>query len=108
MWLNLSYNKDVVKPHVKELLIMNEILTTLFLSNPYLPGQVCDFCNQLPEFRKAEQDYNAAAAKLRARLGYAEFEAFEETLNWHIARYAHAYYLFGLSLRQEILSALAS
>ena len=37
---------------------MNEILTTLFLSNPYLPGQVCDFCNQLPEFRKAEQDYN--------------------------------------------------
>ena len=87
---------------------MNEILTTLFLSNPYLPGQVCDFCNQLPEFCQAEQDYETAAAKLRAQPGYAEFEAFEEALNWHIARYAHAYYLFGLSRRQEILSALAS
>ena len=87
---------------------MNELLKTLFLDNPRIPEQVYAFCNQLPEFCEAEQDYEAAAAKLRARLGYAEFEAFEETLNWHIARYAHAYYLFGLSLRQEILSALAS
>ena len=85
---------------------MNEILTTLFLSNPYLPGQVCDFCNQLPEFRKAEQDYNAAAAKLRAQLGNEKFDEFEEILNWHLAQYARAYYLFGLGLRQEVLSAL--
>lgn len=87
---------------------MNELLKTLFLDNPCIPEQVYAFCNQLPEFCEAEQDYEAAAAKLRARLGYAEFEAFEETLNWHIARYAHAYYLFGLGLRQEVLSALAS
>ncbi len=87
---------------------MNDMLKALFLNNPYIPDQVCAFCNQLPEFCQAEQDYETAAAKLRAQLGYAEFEAFEEVINWHIARYAHAYYLFGLSLRQEILSALAS
>ena len=87
---------------------MNDMLKALFLDNPYISEQIYHFCSQLPEFCQAEQDYEAAAAKLRARLGYAEFEAVEEALNWHIARYAHAYYLFGLSLRQEILSALAS
>ena len=85
---------------------MNEILKTLFLDNPYLPEQVCAFCDQLPDFQEAEQTYETAAAKLRTQLGYAEFDAFEETLNWYLARYAHAYYLFGLGLRQEVLSAL--
>ena len=85
---------------------MNDILATLFLNNPYLPEQVYAFCNQLPEFRKAEQDYSTFAARLRTQLGSADFDDFEETLNWYLARYAHAYYLFGLGLRQEILSAL--
>lgn len=84
---------------------MNDILATLFLNNPYLPEQVYAFCNQLPEFRKAEQDYSTFAARLRAQLGSADFDDFEETLNWYLARYAHAYYLFGLGLRQEILDA---
>ena len=85
---------------------MNDILRTLFLDNPYIPDQVCAFCNQLPEFQAAERAYEEAAAKLRARLGSADYDTFEEALNWHLARYAHAYYLFGLSLRQEVLSAL--
>ena len=85
---------------------MNDILATLFLNNPYLPEQVYAFCNQLPEFRKAEQDYSTFAARLRAQLGSAEFDDFEETLNWYLARYAHAYYLLLSGLRQEILSAL--
>lgn len=84
---------------------MNDILATLFLNNPYLPEQVYAFCNQLPEFRKAEQDYSTFAARLRTQLGSADFDDFEETLNWYLARYAHAYYLFGLGLRQEILDA---
>ena len=85
---------------------MNDILKTLFLDNPYIPDQVYTFCEQLPEFQEAERDYNAAAAKLRAQLGSAKFDEFEEILNWHLAQYAHAYYLFGLGLRQEVLSAL--
>lgn len=84
---------------------MNEILKTLFLDNPYIPEQVYIFCNQLPEFREAERAYGEAAGRLRSRLG-TDYDAFEETLNWHLAQYAHAYYLFGLGLRQEVLSAL--
>ena len=48
---------------------MTDILAALFLNNPCIPEQVYAFCNQLPEFCEAEQDYEAAAAKLRARLG---------------------------------------
>ena len=84
---------------------MNAILKTLFLDNPYIPEQVCAFCNQLPEFREAERAYEEAADRLRARLG-TDYDAFEETLNWHLARYVHAYYLFGLGLRQEILEKI--
>ena len=84
---------------------MNDILQTLFLDNPYIPGQVSSFCNQLPEFREAERAYEDLANALRQRLG-GEYDAFEEALNWHLAQYAHAYYLFGLGLRQEVLSAL--
>ncbi len=84
---------------------MDNILHTLFLDNPYIPEQVCTFCNQLPEFRKAEQDYERSAEVLRTRLG-TEYDAFEETLSWYLAQYSKAYYLFGLGLRQEVLSAL--
>lgn len=84
---------------------MNEILKTLFLDNPYIPEQVYTFCNQLPEFREAERAYEEAADRLKTQLG-TDYDAFEETLNCHLAQYAHAYYLFGLRLRQEVLSAL--
>jgi len=84
---------------------MNNILGTLFLDNPYIPEQICAFCKQLPEFQKAEQDYEAAADALRTRLG-RDFDAFDETLSWYLAQYCKAYYLFGLGLRQEVVSAL--
>ena len=85
---------------------MNEILKTLFLDNPYLPDQVYAFCNRIPEFLDAERAYEQEAAHLRVRLGAAEFDSFDETLSYYLARYVHAYYLFGLGLRQEVLSAL--
>ena len=85
---------------------MNDILNTLFLDNPYIPDQVYTFCKQLPEFVEAEQDYEAAAATLRARLGHEQFDAFDETLTRYLARYVQAYYLFGVGIRQELLSAL--
>lgn len=85
---------------------MNDILSTLFVDNPYIPEQIYAFCNRLPEFQAAERAYEEEAAKLRARLGAAEFDSFDETLSYYLARYVHAYYLFGLGLRQEVLSAL--
>ena len=85
---------------------MNNILRTIFLDNPYIPEQVFAFCNQLPEFQEAERAYAQSADRLRARLGAEEADAFDETFSWYLAQYVHAYYLFGLGLRQEVLSAL--
>ena len=84
---------------------MDNILSTLFLDNPYIPEQIYAFRNQLPEFREVERAYEEAAGGLRAQPG-PDYDDFEETLNWYLARYVHVYYLFGLGLRQEVLSAL--
>ena len=57
---------------------MNQtILQTLFLDNPEIPVEISSFCNHIPEYVQAEQDYN------------------------------RAYYLFGLGLRREILEGIA-
>ena len=85
---------------------MNDILKTLFLDNPYIPEQVYTFCSQLPEFREAERAYEEAADRLRAQLDTAEISTFDDIVGQYLSCYAHAYYLFGLGLRQEVLSAL--
>lgn len=86
---------------------MNTILNTLFLDNPYLPEQVTAFCKTLPEYREAEQEYRAAERELEAQLGYEVLNRFDEAQSRYLARLVQAYYLFGLGLRQEVLSALA-
>ena len=86
---------------------MNMILQTLFLENPYLPEQVCAFCRTLPEFQEAERAYQAAEQELEEKLGYETSGRIEEIQSRYMARLVQAYYLFGLGLRQEVLSALA-
>ena len=85
---------------------MNHILNTLFLDNPYLPEQVHAYCNTLPEFREAEREYRAVEQELEDRLGYETSSRLEEIQSNYMARLVQAYYLFGLGLRQEVLSAL--
>lgn len=85
---------------------MNDILSTLFLDNPYIPEQVCAFCHQLPGFQEAERAYAETADRLRVRLGTAEADALDDLFGQYLSWYARAYYLFGLGLRQEVLSAL--
>lgn len=87
---------------------MNTILNTIFLDNPYLPEQVCTYCNTLPEFREAEREYRAAEQELENQLGYQAFNRFDEVQSRYMARLVQAYYLFGLGLRQELLSALGT
>ena len=84
---------------------MNNILNTLFLDNPYLPEQVAAFCNTLPEYREAEREYREAEQELEKQLGYAALNHFDEAQSRYMAR---LYYLFGLGLRQELLTALAT
>lgn len=85
---------------------MDTILHTLFLDNPYLPEEIAAFCDTLPEFREAEQDYQSAGQVIADRVGYETFNRFDEAQSHYIAQLSHAYYLFGLGLRQEVLSAL--
>lgn len=86
---------------------MNTILNTLFLDNPYLPEQITAFCTSLPEYQVAEREYQAAEAQISRQLGREAFNRFEEAQSHYMARLVRAYYLFGLGLRQELLSALA-
>lgn len=85
---------------------METILQTLFLENPYIPEQVCAYCKTLPEFREVEREYRAAEQELENQLGYQAFNRFDEVQSRYMARLVQAYYLFGLGLRQELLSAL--
>lgn len=87
---------------------MNTILNTIFLDNPYLPERVCAYCNTLPEFREAEREYRAAELELEKLLGYEALNRFDEAQSRYMARLVQAYYLFGLGLRQELLSALGT
>lgn len=85
---------------------MNNILNTLFLDNPYIPEQVYAFCKSLPEFREAEQEYQDAERELEKQLSYEVLNRFDEAQSRYMARLVQAYYLFGLGMRQELLSAL--
>ncbi|NBI10824.1 hypothetical protein D1641_12485 [Colidextribacter sp. OB.20] len=87
---------------------MNQtILQILFLDNPEIPAEIASFCNSLPKYVQAEQEYNQAAQELAGLIGYEQFSRFEEALNWHLAAEARACYLFGLGLRQKLLRELA-
>ena len=66
---------------------MNGILYTLFQDNTELPGKIYEFCKENPEFCQAEREFEAISRQIAEKLG-------------------NAYYLFGLGLRQEVLSAL--
>jgi len=85
---------------------MNDIINTVFLDNPYLPEQVCAFCNTLPAFLEAEREYRSAEEALEHRIGYAAFSDFDEAQSHYMAQLVRAYYLFGLGLRQEVLRAM--
>lgn len=86
---------------------MNQtILQTLFLNNPEIPGEIADFCNSIPEYVQAEQDYNRATRELVDLIGYERFSQFESALTHHLSYEVRAYYLFGLGLRKQVLSGL--
>ena len=84
---------------------MNDHLKMLFVDNPYIAEQVNAFCKALPEFRETEQEFYAASDLIEEKLGKELYFDFESAQSWYMARLSNAYYLFGLGLRQEILSA---
>lgn len=85
---------------------MNKTLKMLFVDNPYIAEQVSAFCSTLSEFREAEREFNAVSEQIAEKLGRELYLDFEEAQSWYMAKLVNAYYLFGLGLRQEVLSAL--
>ena len=87
---------------------MNQtILQTLFLDNPEIPEEIAQFCDSLPEYIQAEQNYNQAAKELLALIGYERYSEFESILNTHLFYEVRAHYLFGPGLRRELLTGMA-
>ena len=87
---------------------MNDILYTLFQDNTELPGKVYEFLKQDPEFRQAEQEFEAISRQIAEKLGKDLYLDFEAAQSWYMARLVNIYYLFGLGLRQEVLTALGA
>ncbi len=82
---------------------MNQQIKTMFLDNPEIPEQICQFCQSIPEYVRAREEYHALAQELEEAMGRQWYFTFEDRLNQYWAWENQAYYLFGLNLRREIL-----
>ena len=82
---------------------MNCLLHSIFFDNPELPEQVCRFCESIPEYVQAREEYCALAQELEETMGRQWYFTFEDRLNQYCGWESRAYYLFGLNLRREIL-----
>ena len=82
---------------------MNQQIKTMFLDNPEIPEQIYRFCQGIPEYVQAREEYLALAQELEEAMGRQWYFTFEDRLNQYWAWENQAYYLFGLNLRREIL-----
>ena len=80
-----------------------ELLRQFFLDNPAIPEQVCQFCQENPEYIQAREEYAILVQEWEHTMGQAWYFTFECALNQYWALENQAYYLFGLHLRQELL-----
>ena len=81
---------------------MNDKIKMLFLDNPEMTEQIEAFCQRDPLFSKVKLElYDTAQI-----VGYELYDRFEQRFGLYTARPSDLYYLFGLGLRQEVVSAL--
>ena len=85
---------------------MKGIIESIFSDNPELPHKIYTYCKSIPEYSKAERDYEAMLESLKAQLGFNRMAQIEDRFLRYMAWSVQAYYLFGLGLRQEVLWAL--
>ena len=85
---------------------MNERIQKLFLGKLELEEELLDFCNQIPDLVEARTKYSHLLDQVQTTMGYPFSNQFEETINIYWYCLGRAYYLFGLNLRQDILTAL--
>ena len=85
---------------------MNTQFIKLILNSDELNQTLCTFYKNMPNYRQANQSYDAILGQVKEAMGFEFFDQMEESIitYWSLQTYAH--YLFGLGFRQEILSAL--
>ena len=57
------------------------LLLSVFFDNPELPEQVCRFCESIPEYVQAREEYHALAQELEETMGRQWYFTFEDRLN---------------------------
>ena len=85
---------------------MNDKLKMLFIDNPGIEEAIKEFCFQNPEYLKLKQEFYETAQQIAGMIGWELYDRFERRFSLYIASSNDIYYLFGLGLRQEVLSAL--
>ena len=60
---------------------MSKLLSSLFFDNPEIPEQICQFCQSIPEYVQAREEYHALAQELEETMGRQWYFTFEDRLN---------------------------
>ena len=84
---------------------MNTQFIKLVLQNDELENQFYAFYQGMPEYQQANRAYDTVLSQVKEKMGNEFFDQLENHIitYWSLQSYAH--YLYGLGLRQEILSA---
>jgi len=85
---------------------MSDQIKTLFVDNPDLVEQIEAFCAKNPEYLKRKHEFFEMAHEIAEIASYDLYDRFETRFVRYLASSNDLYYLFGLGLRQEVLSAL--
>ena len=60
---------------------MSKLFSSLFFDNPKIPEQICQFCQSIPEYVQAREEYYALAQELEETMGRQWYFTFEDRLN---------------------------
>ena len=60
---------------------MNHLVHSIFLKNPEIMEQICQFCQSIPEYVQAREEYHALAQELEETMGRQWYFTFEDRLN---------------------------
>ena len=85
---------------------MQDLLADLFWRDPTIPEAISRFLRTIPAYRRAERNYAAAEARIRAAVEPELFREYERCLLEYTSYEMCAYYAFGADLRRELIRAL--
>ena len=85
---------------------MNDKLNMLFVDNLGLKEEIEAFCAKDPEYLEVKREFYEVAHEIAKMAGFELYNRFETRLGSYLGCSNDLYYLFGLGLRQDIISAL--